>query len=149
LNPAEVECVGDHLPLSRLHGAQTYLIAWEGDLPVGHAHVAWTGTTLGSPEIQDVFVSEANRRHGVGTELTRAAEQLAAPRGYNRISLSYGIANDAAQALYRSLSYCDSGLEPRRVQGTVLIRDTPVEVDDTLIYLVKEIDVDSGAPHSS
>jgi GNAT superfamily N-acetyltransferase len=139
LTPGELELVDSHLPLSRLGGEQTYLIAWDGDRPVGHAHVAWVNTTLGVPEVQDVFVPEGHRRQGIGSELTRAAERLAAARGYERISLSFGIANDGARRLYERLDYRRADLEPQRVQGTILIRGKPVEVDDTLIYLVKEI----------
>ena len=39
------------------------------------------------------------------------------------------------------------GVEPERVTGTIVIRGQPIEVDDTLIYLVK--DVDSGSSRSS
>ena len=126
-----------------------YLVAWDGDDPVGHAHIAWVHTKLGIPEIQDVFVREDRRRHGVATALTRAAETLAATRGHPRVSLSHGIANDAARLLYEGLGYRNAGLEPERVQGTLVLRGRPVEVDDTLIYLVKDVAVDSKPSRSS
>ena len=44
--------VDARLPLHRLDGAQTYLVAWDGDEPVGHAHIAWHGTKLGIPEVK-------------------------------------------------------------------------------------------------
>jgi GNAT superfamily N-acetyltransferase len=141
LTADDLELVDSLLPLSRLDSQQTYLVAWEDELPVGHAHVAWTGTTLGIPEVQDVFVPEKHRRRGIGTELTRAAEQLAAARGHAQISLSFGIANDGAQRLYERLGYRRAELEPQRVKGTIEIRGKPFEVDDTLIYLVKEVGV--------
>jgi GNAT superfamily N-acetyltransferase len=81
LTEAELPRVDARLPLSRLDTAQTYLVAWEGDEPVGHAHVAWTDTKLGVPEIQDVFVPQERRGHGIGTELSRAAEKLVGERG--------------------------------------------------------------------
>jgi GNAT superfamily N-acetyltransferase len=149
LTDSDVERIGDRLPLHRLGGHQTYLVAWEGDDPVGHAHIAWTHGELGVPEIQDVFVRPDRRRAGVATGLTSAAERVAAERGYERISLSYGIANDAARRLYEGLGYRHAGLEPRRVKGTVLMRGEPVEVDDTLIYLVKQLTVDSRPSRSS
>jgi ribosomal protein S18 acetylase RimI-like enzyme len=120
--------------------AQTYLVAWEGDVPVGHAHVAWSDTKLGVPEVQDVFVVQPHRRRGVGTALTRAAEELAAARGQTRISLSFGIENEAARCLYDRLGYRDAGLDPERVEGTILIRGAAVHVDDTLVYFVKELE---------
>jgi ribosomal protein S18 acetylase RimI-like enzyme len=124
-------------------------VAWEGAIPVGHAHVAWSNTTLGIPEIQDVFVTERFRRRGVASELTRAAEKLAATRGHRKISLSFGVANEAARRLYERLGYGRAELAPQRIHGTIIIRGRPVDVDDTLIYLVKELDVDSGTPRSS
>jgi GNAT superfamily N-acetyltransferase len=149
LTDADVELVDAQLPLSRLDWAQTYLVAWEEDTPVGHAHVAWSNTTLGVPEVQDVFVAERFRRRGVASTLTRAAERLAAERGHRRISLSFGIANEPARRLYEGLGYRRAGLKPQRVYGTILIRGRPVDVDDTLIYLVKDVDVDSGTTRSS
>jgi GNAT superfamily N-acetyltransferase len=149
LTPDDAGVVDAHLPLSRLDGAETYLVAWNGEVPVGHAHVAWNATTLGVPEVQDVFVAEAHRRRGVGRALALAAERLAAERGHKRISLSFGLANDAARSLYEGLGYRRADLEPQRVQGTIVIRGRPVQVDDTLVYLIKEIGVDSGQARSS
>lgn len=124
-------------------------MAWEKDTPVGHAHVAWSNTTLGIPEVQDVFVAERFRRRGVASTLTRAAERLATDHGHRSISLSFGIANDPARRLYERLGYRRADLEPQRVRGTILIRGRPVDIDDTLIYLVKDLDVDFGRPRSS
>jgi GNAT superfamily N-acetyltransferase len=149
LTPEDLPLVDRHLPLARLDTAQTYLVAWDGDLPVGHAHVSWKGTTLGMPEVQDVYVLETHRRRGVGTELTRAAERLAASQGNRSVSLSYGIANDPARLLYEGLGYRKADLPPQHVKGTIVIRGKPVDIDDTLVYLVKDVAVDSGAPRSS
>jgi ribosomal protein S18 acetylase RimI-like enzyme len=149
LTKAELPQVDARLPLSRLDGAQTYLIAWDGGEPVGQAHVAWEGTTLGVPEIQDVFVPSELRGRGIGTRLSRAAEELAGARGYAAISISSSVTNEGALRLYRRLGYRDADLPPQRVRGTLHIRGNPVEVDDTLLYLVKQLDVDSGASGSS
>jgi ribosomal protein S18 acetylase RimI-like enzyme len=149
LTEAELPLVDARLPLHRLDAAQTYLVAWDGHEPVGHAHVAWEGTKLGVPEIQDVFVPDELRSRGIGTQLSRVAERLAGDRGYDRISISASVSNEGALRLYRRLGYRDAGLEPQRVAGTILIRGRPVDVDDTLIYLVKEVAVDSGPARSS
>jgi ribosomal protein S18 acetylase RimI-like enzyme len=101
------------------------------------------------PEIQDVFVREDRRRRGIATALAVAAEEAAAARGHSRVSLSYGIANDAARLLYEGLGYQSAGLAPERVQGVLQLRGRLVEVDDTLIYLVKDLPVDSGPSRSS
>jgi GNAT superfamily N-acetyltransferase len=112
-------------------------VAWDRGEPVGHAHLAWTGTKLGVPEIQDVFVLPSRRREGIATRLTRACEELAASRGHCRISLSHGMDNVAARRLYERCGFADAGVEPVRVHGTILVRGKPLEVDDTLVYLVK------------
>ena len=125
--------------MHRLESAQTYLVAWDGSEPVGHAHVAWTETTLGVPEIGDVFVPAELRGRGIGTELSGAAEEMARTRGHRQISISASIANEGALRLYRRLGYRDAGLPPKRVQGTIMVRTGPMEVDDTVLYLIKDI----------
>jgi GNAT superfamily N-acetyltransferase len=144
LKPSEVESVGRHLPLSRLprdfEERSTYLVAWEDTVLVGHAHIAWSGTHLGLPEIQDVFVLPELRRRGIASQLTHAAEEEARARGWDRISLSVSRdANPAASRLYAKLGYADAGAEPVRVLGQVMLRSGPLDVDDTLVYLVKEL----------
>jgi GNAT superfamily N-acetyltransferase len=127
------------LGLSRLprDDGSFYLVAWDGDDPVGHAHLALTSP----PELQDVQVLERHRRRGVASALTRAAEQEAATRGFDRLTLTVGIGNAAAQAVYRRLGYRDTGLPPRHVTGTVLIRTGPLEVDDTLLTWEKSLSI--------
>ena len=137
LTDAEVPAVDARLPLHRLGQRGTYLVAWDGEEPIGHAFVAWSGTKLGVPELQDVWVAPERRRGGVATALTLAAEEKTRRQGMDRISLSVGIANEAARALYEQLGYEPAGVEPERVAGTIVLRGRPVEVDDTLLYLVK------------
>jgi GNAT superfamily N-acetyltransferase len=149
LTADDVARVGDLLPLARLGGRGTYLVAWEGAEPVAHAHIAWAGTRLGVPEIQDVFVREDRRRCGLGAAVTLAAERLATDRGNRRISLGASIDNDGARRLYERLGYRDSGVEPEHVHGTIMVRSGPLEVDDTIVYLVKDLPVDSGPARSS
>jgi GNAT superfamily N-acetyltransferase len=139
LTEAEVARIGDRLPLHRLGSAQTYLVAWAGSDPVGHAHVAWKETALGMPEIGDVFVRPELRGRGIGTELSEAAERLARTHGHRQISISASMTNEGALRLYRRLGYRDAGLPPKRVQGTIVVRAGPMEVNDTLLYLVKDI----------
>jgi GNAT superfamily N-acetyltransferase len=127
------------LGLSRLprDDASFYLVAWEGDEPVGHAYLALTEP----PELQDVSVLPAHRRRGVATALSHAAEQEAAARGHRRMTVTVSVDNAASQTLYRGLGYRDAGIPPRRVTGTVLIRTGPLEVDDTLLTWEKELSI--------
>jgi ribosomal protein S18 acetylase RimI-like enzyme len=149
LTETELAVVDARLPLHRLDNAQTYLVSWDENEPTGHAHIAWEGTRLGAPEIQDVFVREELRGRGIGTELSLAAERLAAERGYDRISISASVSNEGALRLYRRLGYRDADLGPQQIAGTIVIRGEPVDIDETLLYLVKEIAVDFEAPRSS
>jgi GNAT superfamily N-acetyltransferase len=144
LSADQVDFVDRRLPLSRLSEREdedsTYLIAWEDDRPVGHAHIAWSGTHLGLPEIQDIFVLPEHRRRGIASELTKAAEDEARRRGSDRISLSMSQEqNSAAKLLYEKLGYVDAGVEPVRVLGQIMLRGSPFDVDDTLVYLSKDL----------
>ena len=130
LEPVEVKVVGDALGLARLHqGNGFYLVAWQGDVPVGHLHLALTDP----PELQDVQVASDHRRRGVATALISAAENEAWVRGYRCMRVSVGIHNEPAQSLYRLCGYADVGLEPRHVKGTIEIRTGSIEVDEVLI----------------
>lgn len=132
----QVDRVAAVLGLARLNqGDGFYLVAWDGDQPAGHAHLALTDP----PELQDVEVSAQYRRRGVGSALTAAAEAEAQRRGFDRLRVTVSVDNAAARALYRTLGYADTGMPPRRVQGTVMIRTGPLEVDDTLLTWDKRL----------
>jgi GNAT superfamily N-acetyltransferase len=147
LKPSEVAYVDQFLPLSRLTEqaggagkASTYLIAWDGREPVGHTHIAWTGTHLAIPEIQDVFVLPERRRQGIASQLTQAAEVEARQRGWESISLSVSEeGNEFARRLYAKLGYVEVPTAPVRVSGVIVLRGQPFEVDDTLVYLTKRL----------
>jgi [ribosomal protein S18]-alanine N-acetyltransferase len=135
------------LGLSRLPrgDGSFYLVAWDGDEPLGHAHLALTDP----PEVQDVSVLEAYRRRGIATALTEAAERDAAARGFDRMTITVSADNAAAQAVYRKLGYRDTGVPPKRVTGTVLIRTGPLEVDDTLLTWEKRLSISASAVRRS
>jgi ribosomal protein S18 acetylase RimI-like enzyme len=80
------------------------------------------------------------RRRGIASQLTRAAEDEARRQGWDRISLSVSQEdNPAARLLYAKLGYVDAGAKPVRLLGQILLRGRPFEVDDTLVYLVKDL----------
>jgi GNAT superfamily N-acetyltransferase len=145
LKRSEVEYVDRKLPLNRLDESaadrSTYLVAWEDERPVGHAHIAWQQTHLAIPEIQDVYVVPDRRRRGIAAFLTHFAEDTARSRGWTSISLSVSKdGNPDAKRLYEHLGYGDAGVAPVRVSGTILLRGQPFEVDDTLLYLSKPLE---------
>ena len=141
LEPAEVETVDAVLPLHRLdhEGDSTYMVAWDGERPVGHAHVAWDDTELGMPELQDFFVLPDRRSQGIGTNLTEAAERLVTERGYHECSIGVSVSNAAARRLYETLGYRAVDRPPKRVAGMIDLRGKPVEVDDEIVFLTKRL----------
>jgi ribosomal protein S18 acetylase RimI-like enzyme len=136
LASSEVERVGAVLGLARLaQGSGGYLVAWQGDEPLGHAYLAATDP----PELQDVAVRPEYRRRGIASALTVAAEKECLSQGFELLRLTVSVDNVPAQALYRRLGYVDAGLPPKRVQGTVVLRTGPIEVDDTLLTWEKRL----------
>ncbi len=132
----EIEHVAAVLDLARLdQGDGFYLVAWEGDEPLGHAHLALTDP----PELQDVSVRIQHRRRGVATTLTEAAERESRKRGFDRLRITVSVENEPAQALYRNCGYGDTDVPRKRVRGTILIRTGPIEVDDTLLTWEKPL----------
>lgn len=128
--------VGRSLGLARLdQGDGLYLVAWRGEVPVGHVHLALTDP----PELQDVFVVEECRRSGIAMAMTSAAEQEVRTRGFDRLQLGVSIDDAGAQALYRRCGFVDSDVPPKRVQGTIVIRTGPIEVDDTILTWEKPL----------
>jgi ribosomal protein S18 acetylase RimI-like enzyme len=136
LDDRQVERVLTALGLARLHqGDGFYLVAWNGDVPLGHLHLALTDP----PHLQDVEVARDHRRRGVAKALIAAAEREARDRGFSCIRVSVSVDNEPAQALYRTCGYADVGLEPEHVNGTIQIRTGPIEVDDVLITWEKNL----------
>jgi GNAT superfamily N-acetyltransferase len=137
LTDDEVPRVLEVLDLSRLSpGATTsptgfYVVAWDGDAPLGHAHLALTDP----PEMQDVLVAAGARGRGVGRALVEALLRETRALGADRLRLTVGEDNAAARAVYARLGFTDTGLPPYRVHGTIQIRSGPIEVDDVLLTL--------------
>lgn len=133
----EVDHVGAVLGLARLNsqGDGFYLVAWDGEEAVGHARLALTDP----PELQDVSVRPEYRRRGVASALTAVAEEETRSRGFDRLILTVGIDNGPAQELYAGCGYVDAGVPPKHVQGTIMIRTGPIEVDDTLLTWEKRL----------
>jgi GNAT superfamily N-acetyltransferase len=142
LKEQELARVGEALPVHRLNGwngESTYLVAWDGDTPIGHVHIAWAGTELNLPELQDMYVVPDRRNGGVGTVLANVAEQLVLFRGFDHCCLSVSDRNEDARRLYERLGYARAAIPPKRVRETITIRGEPFDVDDTLLYFTKRV----------
>jgi GNAT superfamily N-acetyltransferase len=133
----DFEVVDRFLPLDRLgQPGGEWLIAWENREPVGHLHLDWR---TDPPEVQGVFVPEKHRRRGIATVLSKAAEERVRERGFNRIALDVDVDAPGPRALYEKLGYREKGTPPRHVQGTIMLRGKPLEVDAYLLDMVKEL----------
>ena len=138
LDAADVDAVCRVLGLARLHQQNgSYLVAWDGDEPIGHAYL----TITDPPEMQDVEVRANFQRRGVARHLIAAVEAAAVENGADRLRVSVSISNEAALGLYHKLGFSDTGLPPRLVRGTIQIRTGPIEVDDMLLTWEKYLAV--------
>lgn len=99
-------------------GQALYLVAWQGEEPVGHVLLKWDGTVdepmasqlADCPDIEDLWVRPDLRSRGIGSLLLGTAEDLARQRGFSQVGLGVGIDNLRALALYQRRGYQDSGL---------------------------------------
>lgn len=74
------------------------------DVPVGKVHVHFEHTG-GAVWLEAAAVARPLRGQGIGTSLVRAAEALAAERGYQAVELGVEDSNPAARRLYERLGY--------------------------------------------
>jgi len=132
-------------------GLVTYLIAWQGNEPVGHGLVKWQRPTNDPvapllqqpcPDLEDLFVVEELRSQGIGTQILRAAEEMAGKRGFHQLGLSADVEeNDRARKLYKRLGYDDPGFAPFTERYEYVDQAGQAHVWEGLcIYLIKRID---------
>ena len=136
LRDDEVAQVVEVLGLARLdQGDGGYLVAWIDGQPAGHVHL----TSYDPAEMQDLEVLPEYRRRGVASALITAAERVAENRGARVMTLEVSVDNIAARRLYAGHGYVLGSQAPRRVEGIVMIRTGPLEVDDVLVRMDKTL----------
>ena len=102
-----------------------YLLAApdEDSAPAGVAQVRFRYGLWWAAEdclLEDLYVRDDARGHGVGRALVQAVVDLARERGCRRIELDTNEANEAAVALYESLGF--SALDARYGRRNVFMR---------------------------
>jgi GNAT superfamily N-acetyltransferase len=113
-------------------GEGTYLVAWDGAVPVGHALLKrCTGRV--APEVEDLFVLPDHRNRGVGTALLRELERHARVDRFERLSLAVELVNLEARRLYEREGFLDTGLpifeiEYRNLAGRVVHTEPAVQL---------------------
>ena len=125
-----------------------YLIAWCGNIPVGHVLLEWSGTSdepmrsqlPHCPNLEDLFVVPQHRSRGVGSRLLHEAEARARQEGYSHIGLGVAVDNPSARRLYRHQGYDDAGFGEYKSGGTYINREGKEQTwEENCCYLLKPI----------
>jgi ribosomal protein S18 acetylase RimI-like enzyme len=128
-------------------GECVYLIAWEGDEPVGHLNLRIRGRKLPdrarrlhAAQVEDLRVARAHRRRGVATELLQRAAGEAAALGFRAVGLGVDIGNAPARRLYHQEGYEETGLGQFLVSYPYIDEDgVERQAHETCTYLVKRL----------
>jgi GNAT superfamily N-acetyltransferase len=135
-------------------GRITYLVAWTGGRPVGHAIVRWRGTTnpdlrrrLGElplhPYVEALLVDPALRSRTIGSQILEAAERLAHSHRHALVGLAVSVENSRARALYERRGYHDLGIgEFENAWSYVDDAGNEVAECEICTYLVKDLPED-------
>ena len=100
-------------------GDSIYLIAWFGDITVGHLNLKFKGSDeeyvkskLGlMPELNAIGVDPPEMRsRGIGRKLINEAEKVCREKGFKRVGLAVDTSNIRAEELYKKIGYLDSGI---------------------------------------
>lgn len=96
---------------------------------------------LGIPEIQDLFVSSAARRQGVGEALVQACEARARAQGCSDMGIAVGLhaGFGAAQRLYTRLGYIPDGAGIMYDRDAVHVGDMRIIDDDLTLMMIKPL----------
>jgi GNAT superfamily N-acetyltransferase len=90
------------------HGESVIFMAWCDGIPVGFTQLYPSFSSVSMARVfilNDLYVTEQGRRHGVAKALISAATDLAKTVGAVRLSLSTAITNRPAQTLYSALGW--------------------------------------------
>ncbi|MFA6602672.1 MAG: GNAT family N-acetyltransferase [Candidatus Shapirobacteria bacterium] len=127
-------------------GETTWLNGWEGNSPVGHIEIEWSGSRYkqiqkwikNCPNLDAIGVKEEKRSQGIGTKLIAEAEKLIKERGYGASGLCVSLENKGAIRLYEKLGYKDWGKGDFGISWTKFEKDGKTEeIREECTYLVK------------
>lgn len=126
-------------------GLRVFMLATVHERVGGYLTLSWDAEyppfrEAGLPEIQDLKVVPTLRRRGIGSQLLRHAEELAAGRS-NAVGLSVGVYEGygPAQRLYATRGYLPDG-RGMTAGNRALFGGETVQVDDSLsFHLIKEL----------
>ncbi len=116
-------------------GEGVYLIAWDGDVPVGHLFIRWTGNTevprivdrcpqaaqyADCPEFIELYVVPERRSQGIGARLVMRGLQLSRERGAVQATICVNTDNPRARALYERLGFVEPGIGTFTTSGVLI-----------------------------
>ncbi|MGI8553145.1 MAG: GNAT family N-acetyltransferase [Dehalococcoidia bacterium] len=137
-------------------GEAVYLIAWCGDLPVGHVLLRRTGSTdlelrarlpalAPHPYLEGMAVRPDYQSRGIGTQILIAADHEVTGWGFTQIGLAVGIENRRARALYERTGYREAGLGEFPITWSYVTPDGREGTEgESCVYLVKPLQQASG-----
>src|SRR5262245_25419054 len=128
-------------------GDSVYLIAWDGNEPVGHLNLRMRGRKLPdrarrmkAAQIEDLRVARKHRRRGVARELMRRAADEASAHGFTMVGLGVDIDNVGARRLYFAEGYEESGTGQFVVSYPYIDENGDErQAHETCTYLVKKL----------
>ena len=96
-----------HSRIDKLPGDDRLLLAVEGELLYGYAHLRIADDLIDSDTavVVSVVVREDRRRHGIGSLLVAAAETWARQSGRSRLLLRTDVVRTGAHAFFVALGY--------------------------------------------
>lgn len=130
-------------------GMLVYLIAWIGDVPVGHGLLLWEGPT-GSPKqhiarpcpyVEDLWVRNDVRSRGIGARMLAEMTMMAIAHGHKAVSLSVGIDNGRAIDLYQRMGFVRTKTPNFTLSGMVTRADGETHFwSERCQYMLKSLD---------
>ena len=124
-------------------GERVVLVAYSGESFAGYVTIVWQSdyppfAEKGIPEVKDLNVLPAFRRHGIASALMDEAERRVFERS-GIAGIGFGISADygAAQRMYVLRGYVPDG-RGLFGNGQYIREPSTVQVDDCVIYLTKE-----------
>lgn len=129
-------------------GRCLYLVAWQGQTPLGHVILNWDSDTEGEPEavralhiprVEDLWTMPDFRRRGVAQMLMSEVESLAKAKGFTRIGLDVAPDNQAALELYSRRGYVNLGIPQYRIGGVNVVDGQAYPWSERCIFLVKDL----------
>lgn len=137
---------------NQLSGHTTYLVAWQGQEPLGSGVLQWNGcigpnARFAYPEaveLNHLQVRDKHRGQGVGSALTTAAEALASKAGRYQVAIGVADDNPDAERLYRRLGYRPTGVVDVSEYDWVTDEGSRRHETERDQLLVKDLDDTSG-----